>query len=168
MHGVEAFVLAVGVGATAARLTEVDVAGQLAKDEDVEPGNDLRLERGGRRQRFIGQGRTQVGEQAQVLADAEDAALGPQLAWQVVVLRPAHGTHENGIGGAGRLLRGFGIGAAFGIDRRAAQQAERPTQVFAFMFQQFQHLDRLGDDLGADAVAGQDEDVLAHVASRQS
>src|SRR4029078_4646474 len=43
-HGVEAFPLA-GSLANALGLAEIDVAGQLAHDQDVEPGDDLRLHR---------------------------------------------------------------------------------------------------------------------------
>ena len=49
-HRVEAFGLAARVRAPAARLAEVDVAGQLADDQEVEPGDDLGLERRRRRE----------------------------------------------------------------------------------------------------------------------
>src|SRR5207247_1038540 len=47
-HGVEGFFgageMAVDRGAAAARLAEVDVAGELADDEDVQPRDELRLQ----------------------------------------------------------------------------------------------------------------------------
>jgi hypothetical protein len=73
-HGVEADALAVFL-AHAARLAEVDVAGQLTDDQDVEAGNDLRLQCRGIGQFRVENGRAQVGEQVQILADAEQAAL---------------------------------------------------------------------------------------------
>ena len=49
-HRVEAFVVAGGVLAPAARLAEVDVAGQFAQDHDVEARDDLGLQRRRRRE----------------------------------------------------------------------------------------------------------------------
>ena len=45
VHRVEALVLAGGVLAAPARLPEIDVAGELADDHEVEPGDHLGLQR---------------------------------------------------------------------------------------------------------------------------
>jgi hypothetical protein len=92
-HGVEADALAVFL-AHAARLAEVDVAGQLADDQDVQAGNDLRLQRRGIGQFRVENGRAQVGEQVQILADAEQAALRALFTRQAVPLRPTDRTEQ--------------------------------------------------------------------------
>ena len=122
-HRVEAFVVTRRVDAATARLAEVDVAGELADDHQVEPGDDVRLQRRGGGEFRIEQRRAQVGEQRQLLADPQDALLGPQRARQRVVPRPADGAHQHSVGGARqrerrrrqRMLRGVVAGAA---DRR--------------------------------------------------
>ncbi len=73
-HRVEANALAIFL-AHAARLTEVNVAGQFADDQDIQPGNDFRLQRRGVRQFGIQDGRAQVGEQVQILANTKQTAL---------------------------------------------------------------------------------------------
>src|SRR5690606_34186310 len=69
-HRVEALAFARFGAAYAARLAEVDVAGQLPHDEDVESRHQLRPQRGGMGQFRIDQRRTQVGEEVEVLAQA--------------------------------------------------------------------------------------------------
>jgi hypothetical protein len=92
-HGVEADALAVFL-AHAARLAEVDVAGQLADDQDVQAGNDLRLQCRGIGQFRVENGRAQVGEQVQILADAEQAALRAFFTRQAVPLRATDRTEQ--------------------------------------------------------------------------
>ena len=97
-HGVEGFLgageVAIGGHAAAARLAEVDVAGQLADDEDVEARDQFGLEAGGVGQFLVADGGTEVGEQAQGLAQAENGLLGAQRAVQRVVLPVAHGAEQ--------------------------------------------------------------------------
>ena len=81
-----------------ARLAEVDVAGELAHDQEVEAGDDLRLERRRGGELRIEQRRPQVGEQRQRLADAQQALLGTQLARQRVVLRTADRAQQDRVG----------------------------------------------------------------------
>ncbi len=81
---------------------EVDVAGQLAHDHDVEAGDHLGLQRRGRGELRIEHRGAQVGEQRERLADAEDALLRPQLPRQRVVARSADGAQQHGVGGIGR------------------------------------------------------------------
>jgi hypothetical protein len=58
------------------RLAEIDAAGQLAHDQDVEALDDLALQRRGIGKRRIADGRAQIGEELQVLAQAQQAGLG--------------------------------------------------------------------------------------------
>src|SRR3546814_19698352 len=57
------------------RFAEVKAAGQFAHDHDVETLHHFLLEGGGFGQRLEAQGRAQVGEEVQVLADFEQATL---------------------------------------------------------------------------------------------
>ena len=75
-HRVKALPLAVIQRADAARLAEIDVAGQLAQDHDIQAGNQLRLQAGCIGQLGIYQRRAQVGEQPQTLADAQQPLFG--------------------------------------------------------------------------------------------
>ena len=85
-HGVEAFAHAIDLPYSL-RLAEVDVPGELAHDEDVEPGDHLRLER--RRGGELGMHarRAQVGEEAERLAQPKDRLLGTLGALELVVAR---------------------------------------------------------------------------------
>ena len=62
-------------------LAEISAARQLAQDQDVEPLDMLAPERGGLRQRRIADGRAQVGEQVQLLAQLQQAGLGAQFSY---------------------------------------------------------------------------------------
>ena len=125
-HGVEGFFgtgeVAIGGDAATAGLAEVDVAGQLADDQDVQAGNQLGLEAGGVHQLFVANGGAEVGEQAQVLAQAQNGLLGAQRAVQLVVLPVAHGAEQHGVGFFGELQRGFGQRVAVGLVGGTADQ----------------------------------------------
>ncbi len=78
------------------------------------------------RQLLVADGRAEVGEQAQVLAQAQDGLLGAQRALELVVLPVADGAEQDGVGLLGQLERGFGqrmavrlVGGA--ADRRGFQ-----------------------------------------------
>ena len=63
----------------AARLAEIDAAGQLAHDHQIEAGDELALQARRVGQRLEHHRRAQIGEQVHLLAQPQDAALGPQL-----------------------------------------------------------------------------------------
>ena len=94
-HRVEAFALAARRRAAATRLAEIDVAGQLAHDDEVEAGDDVGLQRRRRRELGIEQRRPQVREQRERLADAEDALLRAKRARQRVVPWTADGAEQH-------------------------------------------------------------------------
>ncbi len=81
-HGIEtlalAFESAVRRRADTARLTEINVAGQFTDDKDIKSGHDFRLQRRSAGQFRIHDRRTQVGEQAEVLAQAENCLFRAQ------------------------------------------------------------------------------------------
>ena len=104
-------------------LAEVGAAGQLAQDQDVEAFDVLAPERGGFGERGIADGGTQVGEQVEVLAQAQQAGLGAVLVGDLVPLRPADGAEHDGIGGF-RLGQRLAVERhAVLVDGRAADQA---------------------------------------------
>ncbi len=140
----------------AARLAEIDVAGELADDQDVQPRDDFGLERRGLHQSGKDPRRTQVGEQAQLLAQAA-AAPAPGAA-RAAACRTASRRRRRTASasaspgqrqGAARQRVAAGVigGAAhvglFGLDLQAGRSSARST------------LTRLGDDFGADPVTGQ-------------
>jgi hypothetical protein len=112
------------------------------------------------RQLLVADGRAEIGEQAQRLAQAQDGLLGAQRALQLVVLPVAHGAEQHGVGLLRELQRG-------GRQRMAAGLVGLAAHVGPFEFkrqvQRLQHLDRLGHDLGADAVARQHCNFLCHL-----
>jgi hypothetical protein len=107
-------------------------------------------------QLLVADGRAEVGEQAQVLAQAQDGLLGAQRAVQLVVLPVAHGAEQHGVGGLGQLQRGFGQRVAVGLVGGAADQGGFHLEL---QVQHVEDLDGLGDDFGADAVTRQDCDL---------
>jgi hypothetical protein len=71
---------------------------------------------------LVADGWTEVGEQAQVLAQAEDGLLRAQRAVELVVLPVAHGAEEHRVGVHRELQRGLGQRMAVGLVGRAAHQ----------------------------------------------
>ncbi len=156
-HRVEGFGLAgegaVGRHAAAARLAEVDVAGQLANDQDVEARDQLGLQARRMRQLLVADRGAEVGEELQVPAQAEDGLLGAQRTLELVVLPVADRAEQHRVGFLGELQRGLGQRMAVRLVGGAADQRlfrlERQVE-------HAQHLHRLGDDLDTDAVTRQD------------
>ncbi len=99
---------------------------------------------------------TEVGEELQMLAQTEDRLLGPQRALELVVLPVADGAEQHRVGLAGELERGIGQGVAM---RLVGRTADGGLLHLELQVERVEHLQRLGDDLGADAVAGQDCDL---------
>ena len=108
------------------------------------------------RQLRVADRRAQVGEQAKVLAQPEDCLLGPQRALERVVLPVADRAEQHRVGRLRQLQCRVGQRMAMGLVRRAAdrRRLELESQV-----ERAEHLERFGNDLGADAVAGQDRDL---------
>jgi hypothetical protein len=159
VHGVEAETLLVTIDRAhfdAARLAEIDIPGQFADDQDVEPGYHFRFERRSIGQFGIKDRRAQIGKQAKLLANAEQTTLGTLRAWQVVPLRTPDGTEQDRVGGLGEALRGLRVRLTGSIDRAAAEQ--RFFQLTA-QVERLQHAHRFGHDFRADTVAGKNADL---------
>ena len=141
---------------------EVQAARQLADNHHVHAVHDLGLEGGRVGQRGEDLHGTQVRVQAQRLADAQQALLGTRLRGVGgIPLRTADRRQQHGVGRFGHAQRLVRQRGAARIDGAPAQQrlgvGERRIVLRAH---RVQHLDALGDDLGADAVAGKQADVI--------
>ena len=158
-HSVEGFLrtgeMPVYCGAAAARLAEVNVAGEFTDDQNVESGYQPGLQAGRIDQLLVTDGGAEVGKQAQILAQTQNGLLRAQRTVQRVVFPVAHGTKQHSIGRLGQLERGIGQRVAKCVVGGTADQGgfhlERQVQ-------HVQHLDGLGHDFRADAVTGQDCD----------
>ena len=138
---------------------EIDIAGEFAHDHQVEPRDDFGPQRRHAGKFGIEQRRTQVCEQPERLADREQSLLGPHRARQRVVLRAADGAHEHRIGALRKPQRGIGQRLLRRIVARAADRRDLGLDGDAVAAQALEDLERFGNDLGADAVAGEDRDL---------
>jgi hypothetical protein len=135
-----------------ARRAEIDVAVQLAHDQDVEARHDFRLQRRRARQLRIADRRTEVREELQVLAQAEDRLLGTQRALELVVFPVADRAEQDRVGFFRERQRGIGQRMALRLIARATDRRFFKLELLA---ERVQHLDRFGGDFRTDPVAGQ-------------
>ena len=105
--GIDGALLAVAEIGDGLRLAEIDAAGEFAHDHDVEAFDHLALQAGGFRQRRIAHRRAQIGEQAEILAQPQQAGLGPHLIGHAVPFRTADRAEDHGVGGRGLRHVGF-------------------------------------------------------------
>ena len=163
--GVDALAAAVVQSLDAARLAEIDAAGELAHDHDVQAGHQFGLERGGLGQRLETDGRAQVGEQFELLAQAQQALFRLEMEGVAVPLGAADRAEHHGVA---RFRLGHdhvGDRRALGVQRRAADQAVVQIEFHRpFPAEPVGDPDDLVHHFGADAVARQDEEgfVAAH------
>ena len=104
------------------RLAEIDAAGQLAHDHNVEAFDQLALQRGGVGERRIADRGAQIGEQLEVLAQAQQPGLGALVVSHAIPFRAADGAEHDGIGGKRLLHGGVGDRLAMGIIGAAADE----------------------------------------------
>ena len=151
--------------------TEVDAARELAHDEDVHPFELLGAKRARVAQGVVNAHGTQVEVKAQVLADGEQALLGAGLTGGgAVPLGAAHSRKQHRVGSLGGLKRlvgqrgGICAGGAGGVDGAAADEMLLAVERAAVLLPDgLEDLHGLGDDLGADAVAGQQANLVRGV-----
>ena len=142
-------------------LTEINAAGQFAHDHDVEIFNDLALQRGGVSQSGIADGRTQIGEEGQILAQAQKARLGAHIIGNGIPFGAAHRAEQNSVSrhGQGHML--FADRLAMGIIGRAAHKAALEIEAGKpSLAHEGRNLLDFGHDFGANPVAGQKEDIV--------
>ncbi|CAI8422948.1 MAG: Uncharacterised protein [Rhodospirillaceae bacterium] len=161
--GVDAPALAVGQVGDAARLAEVDPAGQLAHDHDVEAGYELFLQRRCFGQRVKTDRRAQVGEQLEILAQAQQAALGAQREIERIVLRATHRTEQHTIGGEGLVHDRVGDRGAIGVVGGTANLILGDVDLEATVVAEpVDHAPDFGHHFLPDAITGEHENILRH------
>ena len=93
-HGVKRFFaageVAVGGNAPSARLAEVNVTGEFADDQNIQPSHQFGLEAGRVSQLRVANRRAEIGKQAHVLAQSQNGLFRAQRAVQLVVFPVAH------------------------------------------------------------------------------
>ena len=160
--GVDGALLAVAEIEDLLRLAEIDAAGQLAHDHDVEPLDHVALQRRRVGERRITDRGTQIGVEAEVLAQAQQARLRPRLVRDVRPFRPADGGEQHRVGGLGARHVGFRDRRAVRVVGAAADQAllgfePRQTEPRAGA----RDLLDFGHHFRADAVAGEKEEFVS-------
>ena len=139
------------------RLAEIDVAGQLAHDQDVEARDHLGLQRGRVGQLRVDLRRAQVGEQARApCAGRGSPAPG---AWRAAALSYCGSpTAPNRMASASARERERRLGQRVARAPRSPRRRPAPPRARASAPARAEHLERLGNDLLADAVARQHRD----------
>jgi hypothetical protein len=161
--GVFAFV---GGGVRGARLgAEVGTAGQLANEQYVDIFQLLVLQRRQLGQRRMHLQRTQVGVDAQCGAQRQQTLFGTYRCVRIGPLRPADRAEHHGIGLLARGQRGRWQRGAGGVDGGATDQLfVEAEDVLVAAGDGFQDSHCRSSDFGADAIAGQSDDVGFHAA----
>ena len=159
--GVDRALLAVAEIGDGLGLAEIDAAGQFPQDDDVEPVHHVALEAGGVRQRGIADRRPDIREQAEILAQPQQAGLRPHVIGHAVPFRPADRAEDDGVG---RVRLGHGlvgdrdlVGVIAGTADEPFLGLEPPHAARVHPGDEFLHL---GHHLGADAVAGEKKELV--------
>ena len=140
---------------------EINAAGQFAHDEDIEAVNKFALEGRGFGKRRIADGGAQIGKEAQILAQAQEACFGAVDIGDLVPAGAAHGAKENRIGSLRFFHILFGNGFAMGIIGAAADKAAVGLE-FGDALPVHPGNDgfNLGHDFRADTVTGEEEEIM--------
>ena len=158
---VDAALLAVAEVDDLLGLAEIDAAGQLAHDQDVEAFDDLALQRRGVGERGIADGRAQVGVEAEVFAQPQQAGFGARVIGHGVPFGAADGGQHHRVGGLRQRHVGVADGLAMGVIGAAADQGFfRLEAGDAGAAMPGDDLFQLRHDLGPDAVAGKQEEFV--------
>ncbi len=100
--------------------------------------------------------RSQVGKERQFFPQLEQAILGADLSQGVVPPGTAHRAEQDGIGFFTSFYRRSGDGCTLGVYRRPADKAViQAERMPVFPADRLQYLNAFGNDLRADAIAGQ-------------
>ena len=145
-------------------LAEVNVAGQLAADENVEAvADDFRLDRAGVSERLVHLRRAQVDEQTERGAQTEQRLLRTLFTWNLVPLRAADRAEQHGIRVLADLDGLLGQRNAVLVDGAAACEDFLKIELVAELFADLvEHEHRFGYDFRADTVALDNSNIVIH------
>ena len=145
-------------------LAEVNIAGQLAANENVEAvTNNLRLDRARIRKCLVHLRRAQVDEQTQCGAQTEQRLLRTLGTRHIVPLRAAYRAEQHGIRILADLDGFIGQRDAVLVDRAAACEDFLKMKLVAELFTDLiEHEHSLGYDLRADAVTLDNSNIVFH------
>ena len=129
-------------------MTEVDTAGELADDQNVQAGNHFRLEAG--RLRQLRKHRRRLANRPSDIQ--QQAALGPLVAFNVVPLGPADAAEQIAL--AARLGQGARAWVSFGVIGVAHQGVVQLDVQVEQLLRRLQHAQRFVDDFRVDTIAG--------------
>ena len=133
---------------------EIDAARQFAHDHDVEPVDQFALQRGGVGERRIADRRTQIGEEAKILAQPQQARFGADFVRDAVPFGAADGGEQHGVRRPRQFHVGFADRLFMDVISRSAHEAGLGSRTgHARLVQKRQNLFRLRGDFRADAVA---------------
>ena len=95
--------------------------------------------------------------------DFQQAALGANVALDLVPFRATHGAQQDSVGRTGALKGLVGQRYAMLVDGCAADQVVGQLQAqVELVTGQLQHLDRFGHDFRTNTVARENQNLLAH------
>ena len=164
VHVVRAGLAPALVAFAAVMLAEVNVAGQLTANENVEAvTDDLGLDRARIRKCLVHLRRAQVDEQTQCGAQTEQRLLRTLGTRHIVPLRAAYRAEQNGIRVLTDLDGFIGQRDAVLVDRAAACEDFLKLKLVAELFADLiEHEHSLGYDLRADAVTLDNSNIVFH------
>ena len=143
--------------------TEIDAAGQFAHHHQVHALQQVRLDRRRAQAGDVRLHGAQVGEQAERLADRQQALFRAHLRVRIRPLRPADSAKQDRVGGLRGVQRVGRQRRAGGVDGSTADQLLVEAEVMAVATRdRAQDVDRGSGHFGADAVTGQYDDVSVH------
>src|SRR5262249_10140443 len=146
---------AVGELFTPPRLPEIEAPGQLADHHEVRPLDDLAPQGRCVDEHREALGGPEVGEEVQLLPEAQQPALRPALLWLLVPLRTPHRAEQDGVALLAELERRVAQRLARRVDRAAADQGGLELEGGAGrLSDDLEHLLRFGRDLESDTVSG--------------
>src|SRR5208337_1473305 len=138
------------------RLAEINAAGQLTHDHDVETFDDLRLQRGRRGERRIADRRAEIRVESQVLPEPQKARFRSNLVRHVVPFRSADGCEKDSVCGMSEVHVGFADRAPMSVVGAVPDEAFYDLELRnSLAGEAVDDLFELSHHLGADAVARQ-------------
>ena len=159
--GIDGALLAVAEIGDGLGLAEIDAAGELTHDDDIEAFDGFALEARGFRQRRVAHGRAEVREQGEILAQAEQAGFGTHLIGDRIPLRTADRAEDDGVGGQRLGHVALGDRHLVGVIGRAADEAGVGLEAGdARLVEPVDQPLYLAHHLGADTVAGEQQQFV--------